>query len=202
MMKRPLTATGLRIILFVSLFSIAIFGGGLFWFTDERLKEVATDANHTVIDASASQTNIQTLQKIQKELADQKDVVERASSIVAESKSYQYQDQIINDLNNYAAKSGISITNIDFSASAAPTAATTTPGAAGAATPTPSINGVKSTSVSITLKNPIVYNNMIRFIKSIEQNLTKMQLSKISLAKDTASGGVTSEVLTLEVYIR
>jgi hypothetical protein len=56
--------------------------------------------------------------------------------------------------------------------------------------------------VSITLKTPIIYNNMIRFIKSIEQNLTKMQLSKISLAKDAASGGVTSEALTLEVYIR
>jgi hypothetical protein len=201
MKKHPLTASGLRIIFLISLFILTLIGSALFWFTNERLKEFATDVNHTVVDASASQSNIQTLQKVQKELADQKDVVDRASSIVAESKSYQYQNQIINDLNDYAAKSGITITNIDFSSGAAPSAATMPKSASPTAPVAPGINGVKSTSVSITLKNPVVYNNMIRFIKSIEQNLTKMQLSKVSLSKN-ATGGVSSEVLTLEVYIR
>ena len=44
--------------------------------------------------------------------------------------------------------------------------------------------------------------SMLRFVKSIEQNLTKMQISKIGLSKDANSNNVTSDVLTIEVYIR
>jgi hypothetical protein len=200
MKSRTLTASGFRTILIIGLFIVASFGTALFWLTDDYLRSYAVEVNHTSVDASASQNNVQTLQKIQQDLATKKDIVDRASGIVAGSKSYQYQDQIIKDLNDYAAKSGLTITNLDFSATA-PTGGTTqtkTPAAAVA----PTISGVKSVSVNVTLKNPMSYNNILKFIQSIEQNLTKMQISKIGLTKDPATGGVTSEVFTLEVYTR
>lgn len=196
MKKRTLTASGFRLILSCSLFVVALLGTAIFWLTNDYLRDFAITVNHINVDASASQSNLQTLQKIQQELAEEKDVVERASSIVAESKSYQYQDQIIRDLNDYAAKSGISITNLDFSSTA--TAPTPSKPAASAAV----INGVKSVSVNVSLKNPINYDNLLRFIQSIEQNLTKMQISKISLSKDATSNEVASEAFTLEVYVR
>jgi hypothetical protein len=119
---------------------------------------------------------------------------------VADSQSYQYQNQIIGDLNDYANKAGIAITSIDFVADTP--AATTTP-PAGTRTPTTiAPAGVKSTSVSITLQNPVPYDNMLRFIHSIEQNLTKMQISKIGLAKGSSGNAVTSEILTIQVYIK
>ncbi|MFI5212624.1 MAG: hypothetical protein ACHQTE_01560, partial [Candidatus Saccharimonadales bacterium] len=62
--------------------------------------------------------------------------------------------------------------------------------------------GVKSTSVAVTLVNPINYNNLLTFVKLIEQNLTKMQVSKIGLSKDPSSNKIISDALTVEVYIR
>lgn len=197
--SKKLTATTLRLILSVSLFLIAAVGVAGFTYAKGYLQAAAIDTSHSVVDASASQDNLQTLQKIQKTLAADKDVIARTSSIVADSQSYQYQDQIIGDLNSYAAKAGITITNLDFSA-AAPAAAATSSPAAPAAAAQPA--GVKSTSVAVTLNNPVGYNNLLTFIQSVEQNLTKMQISRVSLSKGSDSSSVTSDVLTIEVYIK
>lgn len=192
-----LTATKLRLILGVSLLLIALLMLLFVTNATRGLKTYSNDVSQVLADASASQDNIQTLQKIQQELLANKDVIARTNDIVADSQSYQYQDQIITDINDYAAQAGINVTNIDFLK--ADPSTTTTPAQPSTTPPAPT--GVKSTAVSITVKNPVVYENLLRFIKSIEQNLTKMQISRIGLAKD-ATGGVTSEVLNIEVYIR
>jgi hypothetical protein len=200
MRTHTLSASGFRMILIICLFVVAAIGTVLFWLTDDYLRSFAIEVNHTTVDSNASQSNVQTLQQLKQKLTDNKAVVDRASSIVADSKSYQYQDQIIKDLNDYAAKAGITITNLDFSGAAPSTAGTAQ--SKSPAVVTPVISGVKSVSVNVTLKNPVKYNNMLSFIQSIEQNLTKMQISKISLAKDAATGNVTSEAFTVEVYTR
>lgn len=200
MKTKKLNATTLRLILGVSLFAIAALAIVGFSYAKTYLEGVAVDTSHIVVDASASQDSLQTLQKVQKELESNKDVIARTQSIVAESQSYQYQDQIINDLNTYAAQAGLSITNLDFAttsgASAAPTPA---PGAAAAV---PAAGGLKSTSVTVTLSSPVDYTKLLSFIQSVEQNLTKMQISRVSLSKGADSGTVTSDALAIEVYIK
>lgn len=192
MSKKPLTATRLRLMLSISLGVITLIAGGIFAYADSQLSQLAIETNHKAVDANASRDNLSTLEKIQDILANEKSVVDRASSIVADSKSYQYQDQIITDLNAFAGKHGVTITNVDFAQSAG----TTT-------TPPSTIAGLKSTSVVITLKNPVNYNNLLRFIAAIEQNLTKMQVSKVGLSRGGATGSdITSDALTIEVYIR
>jgi hypothetical protein len=201
MKKTSLTAASLRLILSIFLFVIIALGILLFSFAYSKLKDAAVDVSHSVADASASQNNLQNLQKLKQDLAAKQDVVTRAENIVAESRSYEYQNQIINDLNDYAARAGLSITTIDFSSAQAGTGPTTTPGTAAPATPSTTINGVKSTFVSVTLKNPVNYTGVLRFLKSIEQNLTKMQVSNIGLSK-ADDGGVSSNALNIEVYIK
>lgn len=198
-MKKSLTATQLRLILSCLLVFVVIVAGVAIHFANDQLRGYATDISHVTADANASQDNVQTLQKIEKELKQYQEVVNRASSIVADSQSYQYQDQIITDLNEYAKKAGITITNLDFSTG---TAATPTAPAAGSAPIAAAPTGVKTTSVAVTIKNPVVYNNILRFIKSIEQNLTKMQISRVGLTKDPSTGGLASEGFTIEVYIK
>ncbi|HTJ73622.1 MAG TPA: hypothetical protein VL481_03465 [Verrucomicrobiae bacterium] len=203
MKHRTLTATSLRLALSVSLFAIALLAGGLFYFADGQLHGVAVNVSHALVDASTSQNNVQVLQQIERQLADDKDVIARAKSIVADSQSYQYQDQIVGDLNKYAGKSGITITNIDFSngssTSSAPATNKTQTTSPQAAAP----SGVKTTSVSVTLENPVGYQNFLKFLRYIEDNLTKMQVQKISLSKGTGSGDdVASDVLTIQVYVR
>lgn len=209
MKKGSLTPTKLRLILTCLLFVTLILAGVVFKLAQTRLQTTATDVSHKVADANASRNNLENLKKIQKFLDDNKDTISRVNNIVAESKSYQYQDQIILDLNAYAAKAGISITNFGFTDAAAATAAATpaapattsaTPGTTAA---TPTVGGdVKSTSVSITVANPVKYESLLRFVKSIEQNLTKMQISKVSLSKGTETDEVTTDALTIEIYVR
>lgn len=203
--KKPLTATKLRAMLTVSLFVIAIGGGAVFYFANHQLRSYASGVSEALAKADSSQDSLQTLQAIQSELNNNQDAIKRTAQIVADSKSYQYQNQIIDDLNDYAKRAGITITNIDFpdtvkgqtSAGTSAPAAGTTPALAPAAVP-----GVKSTSVSITLQNPVNYNHLLNFMHSIEQNLTKMQIASVNVSKDATSSGVTSNVLTLEVYVR
>jgi hypothetical protein len=180
-----------------------LLASALFYFADRQLKTVAVTTSHATIDADASQNNVKTLQNIQRQLENDKDIIAQANSIVADSQSYQYQDQIVSDLNKYGKAAGISITNIDFSAGSASAGATnkaptstTTPEAA-----TPS--GVKTTSVAVTMENPIGYSSFLKFLRSIEDNLTKMQVKSISLSKGTGTGDqISSDVLTIQVYVR
>lgn len=193
---KKLQATTLRLILIASLFLIAIITSVIFSLASDGLRERATEASRVLAKANSSQNDIQILQRIEAELEKNKEIADRASSIVADSQSYQYQDQIIKDLTDYAARSGITITNFDFGTTKSATTGSPPP-ASSPQTPA----GVKSTSVSITLKNPVSYEAVLRFIHSVEQNLTKMQISKIGLSKES-DGNVVSDALTIEVYVR
>lgn len=196
-----MTATRLRLILSVSLFAILLITGGGFFYLNQQLQGYAVSVSHSVIDASASQNSVQTLQQVQQTLNDDKDIITKTSNIVADSKSYQYQDQIISDINGYAAAAGIGVLNIDFpSTSTAPTSGASSPAATQTPTATPS--GVKSTSVEVTLKNPISYDKFLQFVHATENNLTRMQIQKISLSKGTGGTDISSDILTIQVYVR
>lgn len=205
MKHKPFTATKLRLVLSISLFAIPLIAGGIFYYIYGQLQNVAVNVSHTVVDAQSRQSSIQTLQEIQTELNNDKDVIAKANSIVADSQSYQYQDQILNDINGYAAKAGITVTNVDFSSNSTSgsAGATARPGAPQTPTTTVTPSGVKTVSVSVTMQNPVGYSNFLQFLRSIEDNLTKMQVQKISLSKGTGSGdSVSSDVLTIQVYVR
>lgn len=198
MKKLHLTPKNLRIMLSISLFVIIAAAGTLAFISYKGLKETAITVSHTSLDANASQNNLRILQQLKDKLAEEKENINRANSIVAESQSYQYQDQIIADLKDYANRVGIEITNIDFSATTVSNTGAGSQQSAASSLPPPT--GVKSMTVSVALKNPINYNALLQFLNFIEQNLTKMQISKITLAKDES--GVSSEALSIEVYVR
>lgn len=206
MTSSKLTPSKLRLLLSLSLFATFILAGVIFHFANSSLKTMATSVSHKVADADASRNNLENLKRIEKFLNEEQDSIERVNNVVADSKSYQYQDQIILDLNAYAAKAGISITDYDFrnaasgagAAPAAPAAGTTPPATAAA----PLTGSVKSTSASITVGNPINYENLLKFVKYVEQNLTKMQISKIGLSKDPSTNDLTADSLTIEIYVR
>lgn len=195
MKRQRLTATKLRAGLALSLLLIIIGAAAVFSVANGWLRGLATEVSHATADANASHTTVATLEQLQEKLAANSAVIQRASNIVAESQSYQYQDEIIQDLNNYATAAGITITNFNFE---------TQPTADQQTTETPSVappSGINSTLVSISIQNPVNYDSLLRFFYSIEQNLTKMQITNIGLTKAEGSD-VTSEDLTVEVYIR
>ena len=200
-MKRPLTAHTLMLLLTVGMlgiFAVSVVG---FFFAQNYLATHASEVSQVSSEAEASRTRVQQLQQTEKELEKYSEAIDRAAKIVAESKSYEYQDQIINDLTNYANRAGVDITSFSFNDGvAAGTGATTAP----TTTPTPAAGDLKTTSVVVNLKPDVPYTNVLTLLSLIENNLTKMQIANVDLTKSEqgAPNAVTLQSLNLEVYIK
>lgn len=206
--KFTLTATNLRIILAVSLVVITAIGAGGFALAYNWLDGFAADASTVASHAAASESELQELSQTEKMLKTQHHAVERASKIAAESKSYQYQDQIINDLNDFARKAGITISDITFADNNAKGSSSSSSSSSSNKTGTslPTIAGLKATTASVTVKNPVEYRKLLTFMYLVEQSLTKMRIANVDLSRSTAQGqppdSITSNTLTIEVYLR
>lgn len=208
--KGPMTATTLRIVL-ASLLLLILAGMSTgFYFAYTYLKSTATAVASTQAEALASDAKLQQLMSLQGQLDKHKSSVDKAKQIVAESQMYQYQNQIIGDLNNFANQAGLAIKSFIFQ-STGPTGATPQPaappvapaaGAAPGGTPAAGASGVKSTIVSIQLDEDISYENLLHFIYLTEQNLTRMQVSGVTIAKAEDAGKINAQNLNLEVYIK
>lgn len=209
--KFTLTATNLRIILAVSLVVITAIGASGFAFAYNWLDGFAADASTVASQAAASESELQELSQTEKMLKTQHHAVERASKIAAESKSYQYQDQIINDLNDFARKAGITISDITFADDNAKGGSSSSSSSSSSisnktGTSLPAIAGLKATTASVTVKNPVEYRKLLTFMYLVEQSLTKMRIANVDLSRSTAQGqapdSITSNTLTIEVYLR
>ena len=209
--KFTLTATNLRIILAVSLVVITAIGAGGFALAYNWLDGFAADASTVASHAAASESELQELSQTEKMLKTQHHAVERASKIAAESKSYQYQDQIINDLNDFARKAGITISDITFAddnakGGSSSNSSSSSSSSSKTGTSLPAIAGLKATTASVTVKNPVEYRKLLTFMYLVEQSLTKMRIANVDLSRSTAQGqapdSITSNTLTIEVYLR
>lgn len=190
-MKMPFAnnAKNLRILLIIAmtLLVIAVVAGVVY--AVKQLNQYATSVSEVVHEAEISQSKLDTLIAQATEIRNESDRVEQVNRIVAESQSYQYQNVIIRDLRAMAANAGVSINSFNF-------------GSADAAGATPGLN---STFVSIDVDNPIPYQDFLNFLRNIELNNTKMQVSSIDIAPAGSESGkqmISSSVLTVEVYTR
>ena len=208
--KQAFSAVTMRIVLVVVLLLILALMSGGFYVAYSSLRTTAEEVAKTQSEAQVSDARVQNLISLERQLKQHTYAIDRAKQIVAESKSYQYQNQIITDLTHYATQAGVSITSFTFEGDApvasSGAAQTTTPATEGAtddatqsATPT---GNFKSTQVSIQLGETVSYQNLLHFLYLIEQNLTRMQVAAVSMTKGEAADAVTAQTLNLEVYIR
>lgn len=197
-MKRSttsMTATKLRVILAICMLTISLLAAGLFYVGYHQLKALATDVRNSVGVANASKNSLTSLQQTEQDLKANQDIVTRASRVVADGQDYAYQNMIITDLQTYANRTGLTINTIDFSANSANTGTSAAPAADSGTS--------KTAKVTVTLKNPVNYDNLLHFMRSIEQNLTKLQIANIGLSKagDDAKS-VTTNSLSIELYTK
>lgn len=204
MKSASLTPTKLRLILAILLVMLTGAGVGVFTIGYRILTDFSQSSRSLASQAQASNSSLQDLITTKKELEENADVVDRASRIVAQSRSYEYQDIANTILPSYAAQAGLTITSISF-ANSQQTSATTPSGTATAAAVMTAPSGVKSMTITVALKNPVEYTRMLNFLHYIEQSLFIMHIKQVGLsktadAKDDAL--VSSDILTIEVYIR
>lgn len=161
------------------------------WYMQKQLAAGVVSADHAKIQAELSQTELQRAEKLSTYFIDNRAAVDKATAVVADTRTYQYgyQDQIVRDIQSYAAKAGVSVTGYAFPEQAANSSPDTT--------------GLKSVTAILTLDAPVQYRNLLLFLKYIEQNVTRMQITDLQLTPATDNANSLSAVgLTLKVYVR
>lgn len=199
--SRSLSPTKLRIMLIATIVLLIASSGAGFWLFRSQMVTYAEQVNKAAVEATVSENDVRTLQTLKSKLAEDTVAITRAKNIVASSQFYQYQDQAINELSRYAKAAGVTISAYGFDGDQ------TAGGAAPAADPTtaPAVApaGIKTTSVVVTVKSPLNYQALLRFIHSIELNLTRMQLTGISVTLSPENPNMVSvNPLTVEIYTR
>jgi hypothetical protein len=197
-MKKVLNASIARIILSLLLLIILSAMVGLVIFAYSFLSKTSEEVGKMQTEAIAVDAKIQSLLASKSQLDRNSDTVKKAKNIVSESKLYQYQNQIIKDLNTYADRAGIPIKAFSFQNEPTTSAKTTKSSKRTPANPA----GVKSTFVSIQLGDHIDYTKFLHFLSLIEKNVTRMQLLGVSISRGANNHEISIQSLEVKVYTR
>lgn len=197
-MKKVLNASIARIVLSLLLLIILSAMVGLVIFAYSFLSKTSEEVGKMQTEATAVDAKIQSLLASKSQLDRNSDTVKKAKNIVSESKLYQYQNQIIQDLNTYADRAGIPIKSFSFQNEPTASAKTATSSKQTSTSPA----GVKSTFVSIQLGDHIDYTKFLHFLSLIEKNVTRMQLSGVSISRGANNHEISIQSLEVKVYTR
>ena len=197
-MKKVLNASIARIVLSLLLLIILSAMVGLVIFAYSFLSKTSEEVGKMQTEAIAVDAKIQSLLASKSQLDRNSDTVKKAKNIVSESKLYQYQNQIIQDLNTYADRAGIPIKAFSFQNEPTTSAKTATSSKRTSTSPA----GVKSTFVSIQLGDHIDYTKFLHFLSLIEKNVTRMQLSGVSISRGANNHEISIQSLEVKVYTR
>ena len=197
-MKKVLNASIARIVLSLLLLIILSAMVGLVIFAYSFLSKTSEEVGKMQTEAIAVDAKIQSLLASKSQLDRNSDTVKKAKNIVSESKLYQYQNQIIQDLNTYADRAGIPIKAFSFQNEPTTSAKTATSSKQTPASPA----GVKSTFVSIQLGDHIDYTKFLHFLSLIEKNVTRMQLLGVSISRGANNHEISIQSLEVKVYTR
>jgi hypothetical protein len=197
MKKSKMNAITLRAILgttVVTLIGLAAVG---FYFDQSWLRTFAVSVSKTVADSQARGSDVQSLKKLQADLLARQDIITKVDTMTTSSQDYQ--NQVIKDLDKYAAYADVQISNYTF---VAPVAASTTPATTTTTVAPVAASGSQAVTVAVT--SPISYAKLLKFMTAIEGNLPKMQISSINLGRVEGgdSSSVRTEQLTIEVYTK
>lgn len=188
--KLRLILSGIIVLLFVAT-------GGGFYVLSQLLTAMEVTADHARIDADLSSSDSNRLNQLSEQLDKQKDVVAKAQKIVGTQADYKYQDEFINDINQLARTFGVTITGFSFPD---PNSVTSS-NAVKVLTVLPS--GVKPVLITINLKGPVSYQVYLRFLRGLELNLTRLQITGINLSPDSANPTqISNPSIGIEIFVR
>lgn len=211
MKKNELNASLLEKILILGV--VALMGAtvAVYILLSNFTKTQAVSADHSAITAESSQKDIDSLQKSYSWLQTHQETVNKTNRIVAEATQYQYQDQAIKDIEAIAAAYSIDISSYTFTDATEITGAGAVPAAGAPAAPTPTATGTTSTGaptglaptyIGLKLRGNINIEQLLLFLKKIEQNVTRMQVNNIALLPDEkGKGQISMKSIDISVLI-
>lgn len=180
-MKKSMKASSLRSFLIALVVILLLLVAGGFYLGFQQVRTFAIEVSHSAVDADASGKQIEELQILKRELEARENLVTKANKLFATADSYQ--SQALSDVQKYAETYEVTILNTDFESSA---------------------QGVIDNTFVITLKSPVSYDKLLRFLDAIEGNLPKMQVTSVSLGHSSSgtAGEVTTEAIKIGISTR
>ena len=180
MKKSNMKASSLRSIMIVFLLLAVGLSAYGFYLAQGWLNNFAI-ASQVVSKSTASSTSSQGISQLQAALSERQTAIDKTNAFTVSSQDYH--SQAISDLTKYAVSTGVLIS--DYNA------------------PNPITTDTKLSYITIKFNNPVQTSNLIKFLKLIETNLPKMQISGITLRDNPSTiGTVNVDPLTIEVYTK
>lgn len=141
-------------------------------------------------DVVANESSIGLAQALEQYIKNNKKDIDLVKKVVSDTKEYQYQDDIINDIVTYAAQTGLKLLSVTF-----PTSISSSSSKDKSAP-------VKTMQAVIEIDKEFSYDKYINFIYKIEQNISKMKILQISIDLGKEAGSITGSSIKLEVYVK
>ena len=141
-------------------------------------------------DVVANESSIGLAQALEQYIKNNRKDIDLVKKVVSDTKEYQYQDDIINDIVTYAAQTGLKLLSVTF-----PTR-TSSSSSKDKSAP------VKTMQAVIEIDKEFSYDKYINFIYKIEQNISKMRILQISIDLGKEAGSITGSSIKLEVYVK
>ena len=168
--------------------------GGLY-LADKKLDTVASQTARYKAEAEVAQKQYEAY-KLTKVKVDSLDYVDDlAARVLPEDKE---QSVIVAELSQFALRAKMSVSQINFPDKEASSAQ---PGAKNQKAQTP--KGVQVIPINVQLKAGSKYENLLEFLRYVENNRRKMQIASIDLKPDTEDRSRLSEVtVILNLYAK
>ena len=141
-------------------------------------------------DVVANESSIGLAQALEQYIKNNRKDIDLVKKVVSDTKEYQYQDDIINDIVTYAAQTGLKLLSVTF-----PTSISSSSSKDKSAP-------VKTMQAVIEIDKEFSYDKYINFIYKIEQNISKMKILQISIDLGKEAGSITGSSIKLEVYVK
>lgn len=171
----------LLIVIFI-LLAVGCFG---FYHSQDMISQLVVETNSAASKKNNLVTDNPELSSISD--AETKKLADQANGLIYSAATLQ--SSIKNDLSKYAGNSGIDINDISIQND---TLASIYKNGA-----------VKSEKVIVTLGSPLHFTSLMKFLKSIETNTPKIQVTNLELNNTNANiGDVAVKPITMEVYTK
>lgn len=197
----------LRLLLTLCMFATLGLSIGGFVFIQQKISDFAVEVSHKKVDAAASKASLQTLQRLEKELAANQEIVEKAKNIKHVSDLPQFK--AIEDLRNHAQANGLSVTDITFTSasaggSAAAGGAGATPNAVTPISPTaPTATDADGVDITFNLgSGSVPATDFINFLYDIEHSTPKMQVLGIDVSAGSGASDITIGQMTVKMFTK
>lgn len=186
MKKNSMKAMKLRNALLTFIILLLGLVGAGFYFGLDAIRTFAVEVSHKTADATASGGTVVSLESLKQQLAERQSLVTKANQLFSTPDTYQAQ--VLKDIQAYAGRNNVTISDYSFEVAAGTSAGET----------------LSSQPMQLTLQSPVSYRSLLAFLDAIEGNLPKLQISQLTITRSDPMNAdqVKVEPITIQVFTR